>query len=105
MRKRDLLVSLSERSLWYLVLSRTRKKRGNRSWGRRQRRERPLVLISLTASGLWRGGAAFRCYLVSIGKLITPDVLPYNNMLINPLGLLWSGSQAVSPGGGGCRSD
>lgn len=27
--------------------------------------------------------------------MITADVLPYNNMLINPLGPLWSGSQAV----------
>lgn len=40
----------------------------------------------------WRGWGGFRsCYFVSIGKRMTPDFLPYNNMLINPLGLLWSG--------------
>lgn len=32
---------------------------------------------------------------MSIGKMITPDFLPHNNMLINPLGPLWSGSQAA----------
>lgn len=41
-----------------------------------------------------------------IGKVITPDFLPHNNMLIKPLGPLWSGSQAaglrevVARGGG-----
>lgn len=40
---------------------RTRKKRrGYQRWGGRQRRERPVVLLSLAAFGLWRGGGAFR---------------------------------------------
>lgn len=51
-----------------------------------------MVLISLAASGRLEGGGASRsCYFVSIGKRMTPDFLPYNNMLINPLGPLWSG--------------
>lgn len=40
----------------------------------------------------WRAGGASRsCYFVSIEKRMTPDLLPYNRMLINPLGPLWSG--------------
>lgn len=53
---------------------------------------RGVVLISRAASGRPEGGGASRsCYFVSIGKRMTPDFLPYNNMLINPLGPLWSG--------------
>lgn len=36
-----------------------KKRRGDRSWGRRQRRE-TVVLIPLAAFGLWKGGGAFK---------------------------------------------
>lgn len=51
--------------------------------------------VSCFPCSLWPTGEVGEpsgpCYFVSIGKRMTPAFLPYNNMLINPLGPLRSG--------------